>query len=144
MNVPDIFHFDFVDVDIPEFDELSVKSWLFTVLREEDAMVVNIQYVFCNDEMLWNINKKYLNHETLTDIITFNYNDEYDNGIAGDIFISYTRVINNAKEYNVPVKNELYRVMVHGILHLLGYDDQDTESQLTMRSKEDYYLSKIN
>jgi len=102
-----------------------------------------LQFIFCDDEYLLSINKKYLQHDEYTDIITFDYSEEYPQGVSGDIFISYTRVRDNARLYDVTDLEETYRVMVHGVLHLLGYDDGDDEARELMQAKENYYLSLI-
>jgi len=86
-------------------------------------------------------NKTFLNHDTLTDIITFDYS--MSNKISGDVFISVERVLDNSKEFNVTFEQELKRVIIHGFLHLLGYKDKTEKDQKVMREKEDYYLSKI-
>lgn len=127
-------------VSIPDFNEDLIRNWIRTVIQNEDAEPGHLQFIFCNDESLLEINKTFLNHHTLTDIITFNYNEELG-GISGDIFISYERILDNAVKYKVSPETELRRVIVHGVLHLLGYDDKDMASKQLMRSKENYYLS---
>lgn len=118
------------------------KKWLNEVIKKEDHIPGDIYYIFCDDEYLYRINKKYLKHDTLTDIITFPTSTK-DNIISGEIYISVERVRENAKERNVSFQKELSRVMVHGILHLLGYDDQSESQKSHMREKEDYYLSLL-
>lgn len=135
--------FFYEDIIIPGLNEVKVREWIMNVVVKEEASVASLQYIFCNDDLLKSINIKYLNHDTLTDIITFNYNDEFD-GIAGDIFISYERVKANALEYGVDIFQELHRVIIHGVLHLLGYDDAKEEELSIIRSKENYYLTLLS
>lgn len=120
-------------------DQKIVFTWLSDVILREQRQVGDVHYIFCDDEFLYKINHKYLKHNTLTDIITFNYNNK--STISGDIFISVERVEENASKYHVSFLDELHRVMVHGVLHLCGYNDKTKEEQLLMRKKEDYYLS---
>jgi probable rRNA maturation factor len=127
-------------VSITFFNEDLIRNWIRIVLHKEDAEPGHLQFVFCDDKRLLELNKTFLNHHTLTDIITFNYNEELG-GISGDVFISYERIMDNAVKYKVSPENELRRVIVHGVLHLLGYDDKDAASKQVMRSKENYYLS---
>lgn len=122
------------------FNKEKIIDWILLVIRREEARPGIIQFIFYDDQKLLDLNKRYLNHNTLTDVITFNYNDDFD-GISGDIFISYERVIENAERYKVTPEKELRRVMVHGVLHLLGYDDTDVGARMLMQSKENYYLS---
>lgn len=128
---------------IPFFNEIDARNWINSVVKNEGDSISNLQIIFCNDEQLESLNKKYLDHDTLTDIITFNYNDDYD-GLAGDIFISYERIVDNAQHYGVSVFLELHRVIIHGVLHLLGYDDASHEDKQRMREKENYYLNLLS
>lgn len=138
-NSSDIL-FSFEEISIGDFDETIARDWVIKTILEEGGEPGIIQFIFSDDERLLEINQTYLGHDTLTDIITFNYNDEYE-GISGDIFISIPRVRENAVSFDVSFENELYRVIIHGILHLLGYDDQNDTSSIQMRAKENYYLS---
>ena len=120
---------------------LSKKSvWLKNVITNEDKILGNVVYVFCNDNYLLEKNIKFLKHDYLTDIITFDYCK--GNVVSGDILISTERVEENAKKYKVEFMLELDRVMVHGLLHLLGYNDKTKEDIKEIRQKENYYLSK--
>ena len=121
--------------------EEKIFSWLYNVILEQKKQVGDIIYVFCSDEFLLKKNIQYLNHRTLTDVITFDYCKK--NIVSGDILISIDRVKENAKLFNVSTLNELQRVMVHGLLHLLKYEDKNKTDAKLMRTKEDYYLSKI-
>lgn len=131
---------DYLLPEVPEINEDLLIKWVNSVISKEGRVADNIQFILCDDNTLLKLNERYLNHDTLTDVITFNYNDEYQN-MAGDIFISYERVIENALKYKVPSQVELKRVMVHGVLHLIGYDDQTEEQKSVIRDKENYYLT---
>ena len=116
-----------------------LSKWITDLILKEGLKEGDINYIFCNDDYLLEKNVKYLNHNELTDIITFDYS--IGKLLSGDIFISIERVKDNAISYNVEVKDELQRVMVHGVLHLCGYKDKSKEEKSLMRDKEDYYLS---
>lgn len=134
--------FEFLSIKINEFNSKNTIKWIKQIFIQEGHKAFYIQYVFCNDDKLLEINRKYLGHDYLTDIITFDYTNELDK-IAGDIFISYDRVIDNAKKYKVSVIDELNRVIIHGVLHLLGYDDKTEHQRVKMRYKENYYLTLL-
>lgn len=119
----------------------ALKNWIAAVAKKEKRTCGNISYIFCSDEELLKINIQYLNHKTLTDIITFDYTEE--DKIAGDIFISVERVEENAEKYKVDFENELHRVMIHGILHLCGYKDKTPKDEKLMRKKEDEALALL-
>lgn len=120
-------------------DEQNLSDWVAFVLDQEGKELGEINYIFCNDDYLHEINVKTLNHNTLTDIISFDYT--VGDVVSGDIYISYERVAENAKNLALNFRDELHRVMVHGILHYSGYKDKEADDKSTMRSKEDYYLS---
>jgi len=134
-----------IDFQYIENDKLSntedLNLWLNNVIMEEGMIIGELAYVFCNDEYLLKKNIQFLNHNTLTDVITFDYSE--DKIISGDILISTERVVENAKIFNVNYLTELQRVMVHGLLHLLGYKDKIEKDANTMREKENYYLNKF-
>ena len=115
--------------------------WLNEIIIEENKILGDIVYVFCDDNYLLAKNIKYLNHNTLTDVITFDYSK--DKLISGDILISIDRVHENSNTFEVHFLNELQRVMAHGLLHLLGYKDKNKKDAKTMREKENYYLNKL-
>src|SRR3970040_1194698 len=119
-------------------NEEAVRTWISEVIVSESKKEGEINYIFCDDEYLHKINLEYLNHDNLTDIISFDYSvgDE----INGDIFISVERVQDNANDFKVSFETELKRVMVHGILHYCGYKDKGEEDERLMRSKEDEKL----
>lgn len=116
------------------------KKWLNQVISNEDKEEGDITYIFCDDDYLLEKNIRFLNHNTLTDVITFDYCE--GNSVSGDIFISIERVKENSKVFKVDFLTELNRVMVHGLLHLLGYKDKTERESNLMRKKENYYLSK--
>lgn len=118
------------------------RAWLKHVIETEEFVLNQLNYVFCSDEYLLNINRQYLNHDFYTDIITFD-NSEGEGEVEGDIFISIDQVEENAQELHKSFEEELRRVLVHGILHLVGYDDIEDEQELQMRNKEDFYISKL-
>ena len=117
------------------------KLWLRSCIEKEGAEVGNINYIFCSDEFLYSMNKQYLNHSTLTDIITFDLS-EYENVLSADIFISIERVRDNALKFEADFNEELRRVLIHGALHLLGYKDKTKADALIMREKENTYIKK--
>ena len=132
-----------IDYQYVENQELSnldkISLWLNNVIEEEEKQIGELVYVFCKDDYLLEKNIQFLNHNTLTDVITFNYCK--GKIVNGDILISTERVHANSKIYKVNYLTELHRVMVHGLLHLLGYKDKTKEETELMRSKENYYLS---
>lgn len=121
-------------------NELRTKEWLTGIIEAEGYALDNINYVFCSDTHLLEINQRYLNHDTFTDIITFD-NAEEEKTIEADIFISIERVQENATVMDRPFQDELDRVMIHGILHLIGFGDKTREEKQLMREKEDACLS---
>lgn len=118
----------------------SLKRWIKQVLESEGKTEGELVYIFSDDEQMIELNRSYLNHDTYTDIITFPTSHQSPI-ISGDIFISIDRVRDNALLLQSSFEIEFKRVLVHGILHLIGYDDHTDEEKLMMRSKEDYYLS---
>lgn len=116
------------------------KKWLNQVISNEAKEEGDITYIFCNDDYLLEKNIRFLNHNTLTDVITFDYCE--GNSVSGDIFISIERVKENSEVFKVDFLTELNRVMVHGLLHLLGYKDKTERESNLMRKKENHYLSK--
>lgn len=116
-------------------NEEQLSNWISKVIASEDKKEGEINYIFCDDEYLLSLNEQYLNHDTLTDIISFDYSVGKE--LHGDIFISTERVLENAAEFEVSFEEELKRVMVHGVLHYCGYKDKSEEDEQLMRSKED-------
>ena len=129
------------DIDFILNRKLAIKQWISDVISLENKIKGNISFIFCNDEYLSKINIQYLKHDTLTDIITFDYTDDNHGKISGDIFISIDRVKENSEKLNILFLNELHRVMIHGVLHLMGYKDKTKDSKILMRQKEDKCLS---
>jgi len=134
-----IISFHSEDISFELEGQLDVQNWIEHAITNENKDVGEVSYIFCSDEYLHKINLEHLNHDTLTDIITFNYCE--DNLINSDIFISVDRVKENAELFKTSFQNELERVMIHGVLHLIGYDDKTDEDKMVMRSKEDFYLT---
>ena len=116
------------------------NAWLKAVAVEENCRLGEISVIFCSDAYLLDMNKKYLGHDYFTDIITFDYSE--GELLSGDLFISVDTVRSNAAFYSAEFDDELDRVIVHGILHLIGYDDHSEEEFAAMKEKENYYLSK--
>jgi len=130
------FHIEGVGFIIDHQEKLT--DWLNTVIVKEGKELEELNYIFCSDDYLLKINQDYLDHDYYTDIITFPYSYQ---PIKSDIYISVDRVKENAIKHQVPYIVELYRVMVHGLLHMAGYDDHSDEEVKEMRHKEDDYLS---
>ncbi|MFY0602400.1 MAG: rRNA maturation RNase YbeY [Flavobacteriaceae bacterium] len=121
--------------------EEAVSNWIIEALEAEGFDYEDINFIFCNDEYLLKLNKKYLNHDTFTDIISFDYS--IGNVVSGDIFISTERVSDNANKYQVSFENELHRVIIHGILHFMGYNDKSEDETLLMREKENQAIKEL-
>lgn len=117
-----------------------IREWITSVIKRENQKPWYINYIFCSDPYLLELNKTFLRHSTLTDIITFP-DEENPGTVSGDIFISIERVAENALKYGEHFDDELHRVMVHGVLHLLGYGDKAEQQKKEMTAKEDFYLS---
>ncbi len=126
--------------DIPFSTPSEFRSWIKSVLELEGKQEGLIQYVFMTDDLLLALNRSFLSHDTYTDIITFPTTD-HPNIVSGEIYVSLDRVQENAKQMSQAFQRELSRVCIHGILHLIGYDDHSEEEKQVMRFKEDYYLS---
>jgi len=122
-------------------NEQQISNWISSVISEEEFREGEINYIFCDDDYLLKLNLEFLNHDTLTDIISFDYTVGKE--INGDIYISIERVRDNANDFNVEFIDELNRVMVHGVLHYCGYKDKSEDEEKAMRLKENYYTSKI-
>ena len=124
-------------------EKASLSEWIKQVIKDHEHSVGEINYIFCSDDYLLQINKDHLNHDYYTDIITFDNSDE-SHMIETDIFISVDRVRENSSNQNVSYELELRRVMIHGILHLLGFNDKTDEQKKRMREKEDACLSLLS
>lgn len=123
-------------------NESIYSSWISAIIESENFLEGEINYIFCNDDYLHAINLQYLNHNTLTDIISFDYTE--GTLISGDIFVSIERVLDNAQEFNVSFEDELKRVLAHGVLHYCGYKDKSEEDVFLMRQKEDEKISMFH
>ena len=137
----DTIHFfsEYSDFELPS--ESTTLKWIELILRAHEQQAENINYIFCSDNYLLDVNRTYLDHDYLTDIITFD-NAEYEDGpLESDIFISVDRVKDNASDLNIPFLKELHRVIAHGLLHLLGWNDKTEEQKAAMRQKEEACLS---
>jgi len=130
------------ETDFELTDEAKYADWLSEVIESEDKTEGEINYIFCDDAYLLEKNIEFLNHDTLTDIISFDYT--MGNLISGDIFISIERVKDNAVEFNVAFEEELKRVMCHGILHYCGYKDKGEAEEQLMRSKEEEKIAMFH
>jgi len=130
------------ETDFELSDETAISDWLSQVILSESKKEGDINYIFCDDEYLHKINMQYLNHDTLTDIISFD--DCIGNLLNGDIFISVERVADNANDFEVSFDEELKRVLAHGILHFAGYKDKSEEDELKMRQKEEEKIAMFH
>ncbi len=135
-------YFQSEDADYKVHDKNRLKSWISETIKNENNLykVGEINFVFCSDIFIREMGKKYLYHDYFTDVITFNYSEK--NKISGDIYISVETVSDNAATYSKSVDNEMLRVMIHGVLHLLGYDDATDAERQKMSELEDLYLAK--
>ncbi len=132
-------NFNFEEIPKLNFPKNTIKNWIKSVIQSNNFKIGSISYIFCTNDYILQVNKEYLNHDYFTDIISFNYNE--NKTISGDLFISVDTVKTNAQEYGVTFDKELYRVMIHGVLHLLGFDDITDELQQEMTQKEDEALN---
>lgn len=123
------------ELDFKLEDEAIYSDWISKVISSENKNEGEINYIFCDDNYLIELNQQYLDHDTLTDIISFDYSE--GNNLQGDVFISIERVRDNASDFNVPFDEELKRVLVHGVLHYCGYKDKSEEDEKLMRQKEE-------
>jgi len=136
-------HFFEEDISFKLKDKNKVKAWVKATIASEGYQLQELNYIFCSDTYLLQINRQYLDHDTLTDIITFD-NSEKEKVVTGDIFISIDRIRENAAKFDTGLANELHRVIIHGALHLLGYTDKTSDAKKLMTSKEDHYLGIRN
>jgi probable rRNA maturation factor len=138
--MPILFHYEEISFRLER--KKTLQKWIASVIAKEKKEVGEINYTFCTDDYLLKLNKEHLDHDTLTDIITFD--NSAGNTAHADIFISVDRVKENAETFKVPFEKELHRVMIHGVLHLLGYNDKTSAEKTAMRKKEDVCLKKLN
>jgi probable rRNA maturation factor len=132
----------FYETDFNLTNEKEITTWISSIISSEGFEEGDLTYVFCDDKYLLSLNEEFLNHDTLTDIISFDYS--LGKQIHGEIYISIERVIENASHFKVDFNDELHRVMIHGILHYCGYKDKLETEEILMRSKEDYALEQRN
>ena len=130
------------ETDFKLGNDTLLNEWISNVITSEGFEVGEVHYIFCDDEFLHKLNVEFLNHDTLTDVISFDY--RMGNQINGEIFISVERVQDNAKDFNNSFEDELHRVMIHGILHFCGYKDKTDEEEALMRNKENEALSLLH
>lgn len=134
-----MIHYHQEDTNFKIKDRLVLRKWINNTILNEGKIPGDLNYVFCSDKYLLDLNRSALDHDYYTDIITFDYCEE--NLISGDLFISVDRVGDNASQMGHSFSDELHRVMIHGILHLCGYKDKSKKDEQLMRKKEDYYLN---
>lgn len=130
------------DIDFSVGDEELVKKWIAEIVTRHQKKLGKINYLFCSDQMVYDMNVRFLNHDTYTDIITFDY--VVGNQVSGDIIISVDRVGENAKTLSTSFDDELHRVIIHGVLHLLGFKDKTPEDAAMMRNKENESLQILD
>ena len=133
--------FDSENIDFPNIKKRETASWIKSVAKGYEKEVGEIAYIFCNDEKILEINRQYLDHDFFTDIISFDYSE--GDIISGDIFISLDTVRSNSQKYNTDYKEELHRVIIHGVLHLCGLDDKMEEDANHMREAENSALKQL-
>lgn len=138
MESVEIYFFN-EDIDFTLKNQHIISNWISIVISQENKTLGEINYIFCSDNYLLELNQNYLKHDTYTDVITFDYVE--GNLISGDIFISIDRIVENAKNIETTFDNELSRVMIHGVLHLIGYRDKTPDELQVIRGKEDFYLA---
>ncbi|MCL7988688.1 rRNA maturation RNase YbeY [Sphingobacterium sp. lm-10] len=128
------------EIDFTLKQKQKIRQWIGDTIKAEGfGRVGELNFIFCSDAYLLEINKQYLNHDTFTDIVTFDSSEE-EHVVSGDIFISVDRIQENAQKFDVPESDELHRVIIHGVLHLCGYLDKKAEDKKLMTAKEDHYL----
>lgn len=132
----------FEDIPSLKVNKTYLKKYIKELITKELFKVGNVTIIFCSDAYLLEINKQYLNHDYYTDIVTFDYGE--NSVISGDLFISVDRIKENAENFKATFKEELFRVVFHGVLHLVGYNDKTEEEHKEMRQKENYYLSEVD
>jgi rRNA maturation RNase YbeY len=141
MAIKDISFFS-EDINFTLKDKAKVRNWIADTIKSEGfKRIGELNFIFCSDEYLLDINKQYLNHDTYTDIVTFD-SSEGEDVIAGDIFVSVERIRENASKFSVQERDELHRVIIHGVLHLCGFLDKKKEDKELMTAKENEYLLK--
>ncbi|NQT76569.1 MAG: rRNA maturation RNase YbeY [Bacteroidetes bacterium] len=130
------------EVDFKLSDEKVIHDWIIQSISQEKQNTGVLNIIFCTDEYLLDLNQRFLHRETLTDVIAFDYRENEDE-VSGDIFISAERAEENALRFNQSFEFEIFRIIIHGVLHLLSYSDKSSADQSIMTDKEDYYLSLL-
>ena len=130
------------ETDFKLDNETVISEWISNTISNENCKEGEINYIFCDDEYLHKLNVEFLEHDTLTDIISFDYSIGKE--LHGDIYISIERVADNAKDFDVDISEELKRVMIHGVLHYCGFKDKTEDDAKLMREKENHYLDALN
>ena len=136
---PVLFHSQ--DSDFSINDEVLIARWIATIVEVEKRSLESLNVIFCSDDYLLQLNKEYLDHDYYTDILTFEYKND---PIEGEIYISIDRITENAQTHQTTFREELNRVIAHGVLHLCGYSDHSDEEKRTMSKKEDFHLGKLS
>ena len=133
--------FDSENIEFPNLKKRETSTWIKNIANSFSKKLGDVAYLFCNDNKILDINRQYLNHDFYTDIITFDYSE--GDKISGDIFISLDTVKTNSQKYNTDYQEELYRVIIHGVLHLCGLDDKSDADSIEMREAEDRALKQL-
>ena len=137
----DSIHYNFIDVEIPDFNPEFFDLWLSKIVGHYKKELTELSFIFCSDEYLLKMNKEHLEHDYYTDVITFNYNE--GSSLSGDVFMSVDRMKENTNEFgNSNLHDEVCRIMAHGLLHLIGYNDKSDEESAEMKVQEEACLSK--
>ena len=129
------------DIDLVVKEKNKIRLWIVNAIKNEGKKAGDITYIFCTDEYLLQMNQQYLQHDVLTDVITFDYTEGYR--VSGDIFISYERIIDNSNILKTKLEDELHRIMIHGVMHLCGYKDKQNKAKAQMTDKENQYLELL-
>ncbi|NVK84790.1 MAG: rRNA maturation RNase YbeY [Cytophagia bacterium] len=142
--MPSQIHFFNEDVELKLKHKTILRNWIGSIIESENQSLDEINYIFCSDDYLLEINRQYLNHDYYTDIITFDNREDSEEPIQSDIFISVDRIKDNAQYLGIEFSQELYRVLIHGVLHLLGHADKTEQQQADMRKREEASLSLLH
>lgn len=136
-----MIYYNSEDTKLPKIQKRKISQWIKSVVKKHNYKVGDISYIFCSDEVILRVNREYLQHDYYTDIITFDYTE--GNRISGDLFISLDTVKTNAEKFGTPYKEELHRVIIHGILHLCGIDDKGPGEREVMEQNENDALEML-
>lgn len=143
MAISNQINFLKADISFVPKQKKLLRQWIALTIQSHHKKLGQIDYIFCSDEHLLQMNKQYLNHHTLTDIITFDYSNELTAEVAGEIYISINRVRENAEVFKCTFNDELHRVMIHGVLHLCGFKDKTKNQKQIMRAQEDEAIKSL-